>query len=578
MVNSIVNIFLLFFIQIVTHSASLNLKADQTLIPMGGEVEVQFIFEGLSSSPNLGSLDIEGFHTIARSTSTSVQFINGKKSESATITLQLRPKTTGRLTIGPYELTYNKQKLRSNQLVIIVDSSALNKSNKKSIFIEASLDKKVLVSGEQTLYRVKIYRPADKTNFSQMSFSLPDTSDVILEEKKSTQKDYQKNIKGKLHQVTEVIIPLFALKSGSFNIPPASVTYYIKSATQRRRRRSFFDSFFDDNLFGGRGTKKQAWSEGLKLEVDEIKLLKPKNFSGLIGQFNIEQTLSHKDITTDDSLTLKLKVTGIGNLNDLREILVEIEGFKIYPDGEGDLQERKGQNGLLGGIKEFSYALVPNKAKSAKIGPFKLTYFDSDKKIFSTVETIVDIVNIKQGELKPQTKLVMPVTDKKVSLNNENKLKVKVLKHNILPLEMTYDTKSSFLLNRSHFLVFSLLLILLTLIFDFFIKNKLNFKKHGIELDYNQAWVIFTKEIEVSNSPSKVFTDFLLRKLKSPVLEKTKEEILEILMNKSISQDLYEKTFKIYEKEDINKYSGQNAQQSDINDWINLSKTFNDEF
>ncbi|MCJ8347735.1 BatD family protein, partial [bacterium] len=138
------------------NAAKLTLKADQTLIPMGGRVEVQFVFEGLNNSPNLGSLDIEGFQIVGRSTSSSIQFINGKKSESATITLQLRPKQTGRLTIGPYEVNFNNKKLRSNQLVIVVDASNLSKGSKNSIFIEAELDKKKLVSGEQNLYKIKV--------------------------------------------------------------------------------------------------------------------------------------------------------------------------------------------------------------------------------------------------------------------------------------------------------------------------------------------------------------------------------------------------------------------------------------
>lgn len=559
-----------------SYAAKLTLKSDQTLIPMGGAVEVQFIFEGLSNSPNLGGLDIAGFNIVGRSNSSSIQFINGKKSETATITLQLRPKVTGRLTIGPYEVSYNNQKLRSNQLVIVVDSSALQKSDKSDIFIEAETKKDKLVSGEQTLYVLKVYRPVHKTNYSRISFSLPETNDVILEEKKSSQKDYQKKVNDQLYQVTEVSIPMFALKSGQWEIPPASVNYFVKDKTRRARRRSFFDSFFDDDLFGGRGKKKQSWTKSIKVEVQEISQVKPNKFSGLIGAFKIEQTVSKKDLTTDDNLTLKLKVTGIGNLNDLLEIPIEIPGFKIYPDGEGELIEKKDQEGYLGGIKEFSYALVPNEAGDKTVGPFELSYFNPKQNRFIEIETKAQLVKISQGETKAPAELVLP-EDSSTASNQllPQKKKVKVLKHNILPLEMDYDVKSGFLLSRNHIVLISLILILLTAAFDLLFKDRLSIKKSNIDLDYASAWTTFQRELETSESPSKCFINFALRKIKQEVVEKTPEELLEILENRGLEKALFIDLKALFDQEEMNRYSGLSIRSSAKSDWTTIANSLN---
>ncbi|MCO4783570.1 MAG: protein BatD [Candidatus Cloacimonetes bacterium] len=576
MVNSIFKILLIVCLNLFvvsSYAAKLTLKSDQTLIPMGGTVEVQFIFEGLSNSPNLGNLDIAGFNVVGRSNSSSIQFINGKKSQTATISLQLRPKVTGRLTIGPYELSYNNQKLRSNQIVIVVDSTALQKSDKSDIFIEAELKKNKLVSGEQTLYVLKVFRPVNKTNYSRISFSLPETTDVILEEKKSSQKDYQKKVNNELYQVTEVSIPMFALKSGQWEIPPASVNYFVKDKSRRSRRRSFFDSFFDDDLFGG-GKKKQSWTDSLKLEVNEIEQTKPANFSNLIGAFKIEQTLSKTDLSTDDNLTLKLKVTGIGNLSDLVEIPVDVPGFKIYPDGEGDLIEKKDQDGFLGGIKEFSYALVPNQTGEMPVGPFELSYFHPKQNKFIKVQTKEQLVKVSQGIVKAPSELVIPVDNNTSSgIIPNNKKKVKVLKHNILPLEMDYEASSGFLLSRTHIVFISIILIFITILFDLLFKEKLTSKKSGIDFEYNSAWATFQHEIENSDSLSKVFTDFALRKLKQPVSEKTPEELLEILKERKLNNDTYSKLKKLFEQEELNKYAGFNNNSSNKADWLGIAQS-----
>ncbi|MCJ8347805.1 BatD family protein, partial [bacterium] len=435
-------------------------------------------------------------------------------------------------------------------------------------------------SGEQTLYKIKVYRPVNKSNATRITFALPETSDVILEEKKSTQKkEYQKKVDGLLYQVTEISIPLFALKSGHWELPPASVTYFVKDPNRRRRRRSFFDSFFDDDLFGGRGKKKQSWSKSLKIEVQEIDAIKPQSFSGLIGQFKIEQILSQTEITSDENITLKLKVTGIGSLSDLIEIPVSLDAFKIYPDGEGDLQERKSQEGLLGGIKEFSYALVPKNAGEQKIGPFELTYYDPQRETFVTVKTQEQLVTITQGSVKAPSSIYSTLTsDQMMEAKNNTKKKVQVLKHNILPLEMDYDIRSKFFLSRNHMVVLSLLLIFFTILYELFLKKRFSFKKSGVELEYSYAMSVFNREIESELSAAKVFSDFVLRKLKIPLVEKTPEQTLEILKNKGIDTVLYDDLNQLYQREEMNRYSGRISNQLDNSQWKKLSKLIQDLF
>lgn len=97
----------------------------------------------------------------------------------------------------------------------------------------------------------------------------------------------------------------------------------------------------------------------------------PPGFSGGIGNFRLALNLPFAVIRQGDSFTVKLTVSGAGNLSNIGPPQLESSpGFKVFP-AQKTGEDRPGR-------KEFEQVIIPLDDKVKNIGPFILDYFDPD--------------------------------------------------------------------------------------------------------------------------------------------------------------------------------------------------------
>lgn len=106
---------------------------------------------------------------------------------------------------------------------------------------------------------------------------------------------------------------------------------------------------------------------------------KPANFSGGVGEFNISSSINSKELKTNDAITIKLVISGTGNLKLISNPEIKFpDDFEVY-DPKVDNQVRLTQEGLTGN-KVIEYLAIPRHAGNYKIGgifqlfryPFKI--------------------------------------------------------------------------------------------------------------------------------------------------------------------------------------------------------------
>ena len=75
---------------------------------------------------------------------------------------------------------------------------------------------------------------------------------------------------------------------------------------------------------------------------------KPADFSGGVGEFNISSSINSKELKTNDAITIKLGISGTGNLKLISNPEIKFpDDFEVY-DPKVDNQVRLTREGLTG--------------------------------------------------------------------------------------------------------------------------------------------------------------------------------------------------------------------------------------
>lgn len=346
--------------------------------------------------------DLNDFYVLSgpnQSTSTSFQIINGKSSQSITIsyTYYLQATTKGTFTIGPATAVVDRKEYSTNPVTVEVvegqkpspspqDQPATSTQPQQlpdeELFVKVIADKNTLYQGEHLIVTLNIYTRLAITGFG--SSEMPDFSGFWSQDIESpTQINLQReNVNGVIYN-TGVIrkVLLFPQKSGEITIEPFKLETYVRQ--QISTPRSVFDDFFGPSYTN---VSKMLESDPVKITVKPLPAGQPATFSGAVGSMNINASLDKSNVQTNDAITLKFIVRGNGNLK-----LVESPGIDFPPDFDTfDPKVSTNINNTLNGqtgSKTFEYLLIPRHSGNYRIPPVVFSYFDTQKKQYQTLQT-----------------------------------------------------------------------------------------------------------------------------------------------------------------------------------------------
>ncbi len=316
----------------------------------------------------------------SRSSQMSVQIVNGRQEIKKTlkITYLLRPSGMGDKVIEAAELQSNNGTLRTQPIRIkVVKSGTLPKRKapggadvggfpKKDIFLRASLSKKEAYRGEQLLLSYTLYFRSGISNYEMPASQLNGFWSKEVEIKKPEVKT--QNINGVNYRTAVVRkLILFPQKSGELLIDPARMTVDVQY--------SFFDT-----------RRIKLASNAVKLKVKDLPPGAPPEFNGAVGNFKIESTLSSEEAAVNEPLTLRLKISGTGNIQliDLPEPQLP-DDFEVYDPKINEYISTRGD--VLSGTKSYEYLLVPRQRGTYKLDSLLFAWFDPATGQYKTAHT-----------------------------------------------------------------------------------------------------------------------------------------------------------------------------------------------
>ena len=153
-----------------------------------------------------------------------------------------------------------------------------------------------------------------------------------------------------------------------------------------------FDDFFDSFA----NVKATIISDPVSVNVSQLPA-PPAGFSGAVGKFDIRSSITAKNVRENDAITIKLDVTGNGNIKLINPPKISFPAdFEVY-DPKTNSNFNASEQGLNGNIS-FEYLFLPRFAGTYTIPAVNFVYFDTDSKRYVTKTTEEYKIKVEKGD------------------------------------------------------------------------------------------------------------------------------------------------------------------------------------
>ena len=520
----------------------------------------QLVYSVNSSAKDLRIPEISDFDIIAgpfQSKSSSTQIVNGNISSSTTVryTYTLLPKNEGTFSISPATIIVDKQKYTSNALTIKVlpaeedvqpqqnssqsqgQVSSSQSITNENLFLRTIVSRSNVYEQEVVLVTYKIYTRVDLVNITNVKF--PDFKGFLMQEI-DLPKDKQfslENYNGRNYNtITLRQILLYPQHSGEIDIEKMTCDAIVRVRNVSSRPRSIFDDFFDSY----QEVQKPLVAPSKTIEVTPLPSAKPASFSGAVGSLKMSSSISKTEMSANESVTIKLKISGNGNLKLIKNPEVKFPSdFEVYePKVENNFSNTTAG---VSGTKTIEYLAIPRFGGTYTIPSIKFSYFDINEKKYITLSSEEYTLNVQKSNNEASGEQSVVIS------NFSNKENVKMLGNDIRHIytnEINIQPSKKLYFGPLLFWLFYILpLILVVFIFWFFrkqaienanvalVRNKKANKIARKRLRQAEKFLKENKKEEFYNEVLKALWGYLCDKLAIPQSELNKDN-LEIELQK----------------------------------------------
>lgn len=525
----------------------------------------------------------EGFEVLmgpssSRSSSTSI--VNGEVTSTSTITYTyiLMGVKEGEYSIPGASIVADGDSKISNSLKVKVlppdrttgngqqagrgqgrvsSTSSTGQISSNDLFITATVNKTNAYEQEAILLTYKVYFTV---SLRELEIKMPDlkgflTQEVELQRGQPTLEHYQGR---NYNTIVWSQYVLFPQQAGKLEIP--SIDFDATVAVRTQRSMDPFDMFFN----GGTGyvdVRKTISTPKLTVNVSPLPTGKPASFSGGVGDFSIKSSISTTELKANEAVTLKLEISGTGNMKLINTPEVDFpQDFETY-DPKVENKFSLTRNGLSG--KKFvEYLAIPRHAGTFTIPSVEFSYFDLKSQSYKTLTTESYELNVAKGEGGSSEQLIS---------NYSNKEDVKLIGQDIRYIKMgnvaLYSKGSGLFGTWQYYLCYIVPLLILVI-------AVIIYRKHAIEnanvsrVRTKNANKVAVKRLRLASklmteNKQEAFYEEILKaswgyisdKMNIPVAQLSKDNVEQELMNRHVDKGLTDDFIKILNECEFARYA-----------------------
>ena len=553
-------IFCLVTFSTIAQEATLIAKVSKNKLAVNQRLRIEFSINK-QGGDNFSPPKFTNFKVVGGpSQSVSQSWVNGKASFSQSYTYIIQPKRKGELTIGTASIKIGGKTIQTDPIkIIVVDAVDIPKNPndpnyiaQQNIHLVAEISKSRPYVGEGIYVEYRLYVSENISVYDTGVTEAPQyngfwnqaikINSFPVKMGKYNGEDYRYIVLQKAF--------LIPTKTGKLTIEPMKMDIVIGVPTGRA---DFFGNVITRNL------KKEFASAKKVINPRSLPLEgKPANFTGAVGDFNFNVSLSKDVLKANESSQLKVAVSGKGNLKlfKLPEITTPVELEKYQPERKENV--KVGANGINGSVSDL-YTIVPQYKGKYQIPNVSFSYFNPNEKKYHTITTDDFFVDVLEGkELKPITATNTP--QKQAVTSTGKNFRYIQTKSNL----ETADTDDFF---KSNLFYILLLLPLITIPIGIFIAKKNEERSNDIignktrkaerlaKKYLSKAQKQLGKKEPFYEALERALHNYLKAKLGIETAEISKERITEILENKNIETTTINQFIEVLKHSDMARYS-----------------------
>lgn len=411
---------LLFLILLNFNLLAQSFSASVSRNPVSVGERFELTFSTDQEGTNFRAPDIRNFQILSGpNTSQSVSIVNGQMSRSVSYTYILQAQKEGEFEISPATLTVNGNKVKSNPLKIkvIPESEAqkqrrLAKEQQKkdfeqqvqdlleaNLFIVTNVSKKTVHVGEQLVATYKLFINP-RLNLIDLS---PDktpqlngfwTQDLEIGNFQWSDDTYD----GKRYKsaVLKKVV-LIPQQDGKLEIDRYSFNSIVRVPVQNNRSRRDPFGMFDDFFGSYKDVEYSISSNKVSINAKALPSPEPITYTGGVGNFEMEAWFDRTKTSTGEPVTLKIKISGSGNLQLIESPDIEFPpGFEKFEPKTIDNINVTGAG--ISGTRTFEQLVIPRNPGDFEIEPIEFTFYDLKSNSYKTLKSEKFILNVSKGE------------------------------------------------------------------------------------------------------------------------------------------------------------------------------------
>ncbi|MDO9374134.1 MAG: BatD family protein [Ferruginibacter sp.] len=414
--------------------------------------ELRFAIDNATKVDRISPPNLKDFIVVSGpNQETGMESINGVTRRYIGVTYLVRPRRKGKIVIEPVIADADGKTFKTNRVVLTVTNentssagsnynlqdepfsepvvrpgdrdfilkkgeNAADKIN-KNIFIKVDVDKRSCFEGEPIVVVYKLYTRLKSESSIVKNPSFNGFSVIDLLPPGNTYYSVEK-LNGREYNVyTLRKSQLYPLQTGVIELESAEVEnhiHFIKEEylLQQNDLSGLFHDFNQANIpsQGLHDEKVTLRSTPVFITVKPLpEANKTLLFNGAVGNFTIESAVDKVSFTTDDAATLRVVLSGEGNMTMINAPDVSWPaGIESYDPGTREQLNKYAVP--VSGMKVFEYPFTVAKAGNYTLPAVSFNFFDVKKNSYQTLTTKPFNITVTNGTGKVTNALKQPGT------------------------------------------------------------------------------------------------------------------------------------------------------------------------
>ncbi|MFT5661178.1 MAG: hypothetical protein ACI9TV_001824 [Sulfurimonas sp.] len=315
-----------------------------------------------------------GEDVVSTGSATSIQIVNGDYQKSYVLSYKFVP--TASCTIDPISVEVGGKTYLTQAIDIVVEKTVTSKNDDFSLFL--SVNKEEVYVGEPFELTL-LFRQKKSAQVVDNKFSQPEFKGFWVKGQPK-----QEILKDKEYINTKIIYKMAPQREGNLHISPAQI-----AIASRKNVKNYYGGLFPEVKW------KTYFSNDLNISAKALP-----NGVSIVGNFTIEAFADKTQVNPNEVVNVTLKITGDGNLEDIKTFKPYIEGVSVFDEK------------ILIKDNVLTQKITFVADSSFEVPSFSIEAFDPQNKEIKTLATDTIKITINSSIVSKKEELIIKKGDK----------------------------------------------------------------------------------------------------------------------------------------------------------------------